>query len=151
MIFGRCNLGFPYTFSESPGSIEKRYIFGFLITWHALPYLKLKHAVAGRPRFSQPPIVPLWQNLPRILGLVPTFKDKLSFGSGLNSHVFFLFFLLFTAFLSFYYSRLHFPHFFPHLLQQPCTGMTSEWTLRVKGNGEKRATILYVVRYGDTA
>ena len=40
-----CNLRFPYAFSESLGSIEYCYVFGFLWTRGSLPCLRLKHAV----------------------------------------------------------------------------------------------------------
>ena len=39
------NLGFPYTFLESPGSIEYCYVFGFLGPRQSLPWLRLKDAV----------------------------------------------------------------------------------------------------------
>ena len=40
------NLGFPYTFLESPGSIEYCYVFGFLGPRQSLPWLRLKSYVA---------------------------------------------------------------------------------------------------------
>ena len=43
--FGLCNLGFPYTFSDSPGSTEYRYVFGFLRTNGPLPCQRFKSAV----------------------------------------------------------------------------------------------------------
>ena len=44
---GLCNLGFPYTYLESLGSIYQRYVFGFLVTWHALPSRGFKRTVLG--------------------------------------------------------------------------------------------------------
>ena len=45
---GRCNLGFPCTFSKSQRYIETCYLFGFLWSHHILPWRGLKHAVYRR-------------------------------------------------------------------------------------------------------
>ena len=48
MEVGRCNLGFPYTFSESLGSTEHCYVFGFLGTRQSLSCQTFKDAVDVR-------------------------------------------------------------------------------------------------------
>ena len=42
---GLCNLEFPQTFLESADIIQYCSGFGFPVTWHALPYRRLKHTV----------------------------------------------------------------------------------------------------------
>ena len=57
VIFGCCNIGVPYTFWESPGSIKKRVCIWFSLQMTALPYLRLKHAVLHPPFPSYLPYI----------------------------------------------------------------------------------------------
>ena len=41
------------------------YVLGFLITWHALPYLRLKHAVQGNKNYLAKRLTD-WETLPTI-------------------------------------------------------------------------------------
>ena len=52
-----CNLRFPYAFSESLGSVEYFYVFGFFWTWGSLPCLRLKHAVSSLWYFVVRPFI----------------------------------------------------------------------------------------------
>ena len=45
MEVGRCNLGFPYTFSESLGPTEHCYVFGFVGTRQSLSCQTFKDSV----------------------------------------------------------------------------------------------------------
>ena len=46
VTFGRFNLGLPHTFLESMDIIQQCYAFGFLGTYHSLPYQRFRRTVA---------------------------------------------------------------------------------------------------------
>ena len=86
---GLSNLGFLYIFSESPGSIEYCYVFGFPITWgswpdraSAAPCQGKTLPKAAKNKFDLPNLWPQFQALPmreeekEIRGMRPAGEDN---------------------------------------------------------------------------